>query len=730
VHGRTPVLLGALAAALLSAAPAHAVVNVTTCGELLTAMGTSNDTILIAESTPSCAGSFTLTGTNVTLEDAGGQPTFVRTGSARSLSAFNPGNLVLRNLTFTSTDGLRGGASFSGTGSLLVEGSTFTRNGGQATGGGLLAQLSGAITVTGSVFGGSGVGNSAVEAGGGAFLQTSGAAVTVTNTTFSFNRTTGADSGTGAGLYVQNPGDVVLDGDTFSENSQGPTTSAGGAGAAILGLQTTVTRSTFTGNEIRQADNADAATGVGLFVGNGGVAGPPAVLRGNTFDANEVVAAPDPSTAEGGAGGGAAILGPLTAESNRWTANTIGASALGAGSRGAGLALYVQNCSTGVPSTLRNELFRANGLDHPTGGGGGLSVQADCAHAISVDNATFRDNGVTNPLGGAAIALVGSAALTLSNSILWADTGGPEIVAEGAGSSAVVRFTDACAGGSAWPGTGNLCADPLFSDATSAVVPAGSPVVDAGSNALVPGDLTTALAGGARIAEGDCAGDAVVDMGAEELTRTCPTPDPPKTDPPATTPPVVIPPVTAPPITNPGQVLLCSGRTVQLIDLRVQGRQIALRGITLASLAGKRVKITADRGGGRWTAKVAADGSFALKVPRPKSNQTSYTAGYGKQRSSPLKITRNLTVVAEKRVAGGLRVTAVHSKGKRVAGEKATVRRQTGCDAQVTAGIAKFDKRGRLTTTLAAPAGADTIAVYRITTKTNSTFTLPIVVRR
>jgi hypothetical protein len=726
VHGRTPVLLVLLAFVL--PAPAQAI-DVADCGDLDSALSASDQSVTLQQGL-TCTGNYTITGTNLTIEGAGTGATLRPTAGGRALTGLNPGATVLRRLTVSSSDGLRGGVALSGTGSLLVEGSTFSRNGGVATGGGLRAQLSGAITVTGSTFGGAGVGNTAVDTGGGAYLQTTGGAtITVTNTTFSFNRTTDADGGAGAGLYVQNAGSVVLDGVTFSQNSQGPTTSAGGAGAAILGLQTTVTRSTFTGNEILQANTADAATGVGLLVATGGVGGPPVVLRGNTFDANEVVAAPDPSTAEGGAGGGAAVLGPLTAEGNRWTGNTIGASVLGAGSRGAGLSLYVQDCSGAVPTTLRNELFRANSLDHPDGGGGGLAVQADCPHEVLVDNATFRDNSVVNPLGGATIALSGSTTLTLTNSILWNGTAGPEIATEGADASATVRFTDACASGAAWPGTGNLCADPLFSDATSAVVPAGSPVVDAGSNALVPGDLTTTFAGGSRIADGDCTGDAVVDMGAEELTRACPAPA--GGDPPPTTPaPVVTPPVVVPPITDPGQVLLCSGRKVVLVDLRRQGRSIALTGLTLASLAGKRVKVVADHGGGRWTTKVAADGSFALKVPKPKSRQTSYTASSGKDRSSPLKVSRNLTVVSRKRVAGGLQVVAVHTKGKRVAGETATVRRQTGCDAQVAAGTVRFDRRGRITTTLPAPTGADTIAVYRITTKTNNTFTLPIVVRR
>ena len=46
------------------------------------------------------------------------------------------------------------------------------------------------------------------------------------------------------------------------------------------------------------------------------------------------------------------------------------------------------------------------------------------------------------------------------------------------------------------------------------------------------------------------------------------------------------------------------------------------------------------------------------------------------------------------------------------------------------AGTAKFDKHGRVTFPLPSPTPPDTVAVYRVTTKVNNTFTLPIVVRR
>ncbi|MCW2966914.1 MAG: hypothetical protein JWM71_686, partial [Solirubrobacteraceae bacterium] len=162
---------------------------------------------------------------------------------------------------------------------------------------------------------------------------------------------------------------------------------------------------------------------------------------------------------------------------------------------------------------------------------------------------------------------------------------------------------------------------------------------------------------------------------------------------------------------------------------RSGGREV-VSGFAAPSLIGKKVKIAGDHGAGSGSATVGKDSSFSARFPAPKSDQTSYRASYGSSRSSPLKVSRNLTIVSEKAVAGGLKVTARHSKGKRVAGQTVNVLRQTSCGKQSRFATARFDKRGEVTVVLPAPKPPDTIAVYRLNTKTNSTFTLPIVVRR
>jgi hypothetical protein len=704
VHGCTL----SLAALLLALSPAAA--QAETCAGLAAAIGVAGATVTLDEGEV-CTGNYTIAN-GVTLVGGGTGASFNTTAGGRAITGADTGAVVLRNLSFTSPDGARGGVELTGNTTPTVDNVQFLRNGGVARGGGLhvtSSAPSGTIVVRDSRFGGGGAGaNSSTFHGGGAYFEAAGAVnLELSGLTFNANTVAGGTAHWGGGLSVfGNGGSVTLRDSTFTGNVTAAAEGSAGAGAAILGTAVTVSGNTFSGNQARAADNAINTFAGGLLVsGTAGV-----TLTGNVFTGNAVLAAPDPSTTNAIYGGGALVLfSSATLEGNTWTSNAIGASAPGQ-EVGGGAVAIIGACSEPSSSTVRNDVFRAN---TSAGTGGGLFVRG-ChggGDTYAIANTTFRDNSAGT--GGAAVSVGLSAAASIFNSILW------DGAAELAGTAPDVRFSDVCAGGAPATGEGNICADPMFAGTTASVNP-GSPVIDAGSNALVPSGLTTAFGGGARLLDGTCDGNAVVDMGAAEVTGACG---------PVTTPPVT-PPVVAPPITNPGQVLLCEGRTVVLIDLRRKGRKVALRGITLAALAGKRVRITADRGGGSWRAKVAADGSFALSVPRPKSRQTSYTASYGTNRSSPLKVSRNLTIVAQKRVAGGLRVVARHSKGWRVAGEKATVRRQAGCGKQVTAASVKFDRRGRLTTVLPAPTGADTIAVYRITTKTNNTFTLPIVVRR
>lgn len=111
-----------------------------------------------------------------------------------------------------------------------------------------------------------------------------------------------------------------------------------------------------------------------------------------------------------------------------------------------------------------------------------------------------------------------------SNCIFWDNTATtyPTIHTEAGGGSNSVTFTtsdipnafpsgtwDAALGIN---GGGNIAADPLFTDAANSnyVLAAGSPCINAGSNGLVPTNITEDIAGNQRMA------DSIVDMGAYE----------------------------------------------------------------------------------------------------------------------------------------------------------------------------------------------------------------------
>lgn len=729
---RVPVLAAIAFAALCTTAEA---VTISDCNDLPAALTVSGSTVTLQQGLV-CTGNYTITGTGMILEGAGTGATFNTTGGGRALTGNAVGALTIRNLTFTSSDGARGGVSLTGATVPTIDDVLFRHNGGVAQGGGLLATVAGRITIADSTFGFIGDANSATTAGGGAYLSsTNGSAIEIARTAFSGNSTTSATNGSGGGLSATTTGPVTVDLANFTANVVAPTNSGSGGGAAISGLTVTLTDTSFSANQVRTVNGYASAQGGGLALAHGSTT-TPAVLRRNVFNNNAVVASPSPATGGFVAGGGAVIGGAAALERDTWTDNALPQNGSASFTWGAALAQRVSFCGSAV-TTLRNEFFNGNAI--ADSGDGTYFFAADCAHAAQLDNVTLRNNAVgSGAAAGAALSGVAGSTLVVTNSLFWGDTGAPELAATGGTVSA--RASDVCSGGAPFTGPGNICADPLFANGFVVVVPANSPVVDKGDNALVPADLTTSFTSGPRILDGNGDCTATVDMGAAELAdagASCPPPSPPAQTTPTTpatpsspTGPTTPVPTPAPPITNPGQVLLCAGHRVILIDVRRSAGRVTASGLAVTSLAGKRIVVTGDHGAGRRTARVAADGSFSVRFGRPRSGQTSYTAVYGKDRSSPLKLTRNLDVVAQKKTAGGLRIVARHSRGRRVSGQKVTIRRQLGCDQQTVAGTLTFDRRGRVTTVLPAPTGADTIAVYRLTTKTNNTFTLPIVVRR
>jgi len=116
----------------------------------------------------------------------------------------------------------------------------------------------------------------------------------------------------------------------------------------------------------------------------------------------------------------------------------------------------------------------------------------------------------------------------VANSILWGNTAGTGLQIYN-GNNAVILSVIYSAIQGGWTGEGNIDAAPLFVNAANGDLrlQAGSPCIDKGSNAAVPAGVLADLVRTPRIVDGNCDGNAVVDMGAYEyllpgdLNTTC-----------------------------------------------------------------------------------------------------------------------------------------------------------------------------------------------------------------
>jgi predicted outer membrane repeat protein len=187
-------------------------------------------------------------------------------------------------------------------------------------------------------------------------------------------------------------------------------------------------------------------------------------------------------------------------EGNRFSGNVAG---LGGG----GL-----HCDLSSPEVVSN-LFVGNvaECDGEACGGGGIFCTTESDLVITAN--TFYGNSATKQ-GGAIHVLVFSN-VSITNTILWENHGEGDaelsvLLADVDVSRSIVR------GG--WPGEGNLDSDPLWVDPLSGDfhLRTGSPAVDAGSN-HAPALPDTDYEGDSRIVAGMPGGDAVADVGADEL---------------------------------------------------------------------------------------------------------------------------------------------------------------------------------------------------------------------
>ncbi len=501
--GRAAVAAAATLMVIAMLAPgARAATLLTTCANFqntLTSAG-AGDTIVLTGLCTTPNANFVLPATtNLTIEGAATGTNGFDGAGVSSPALASPGGgtdgLTLSNLTFenyTSSTAVQVTSTTTTTNEFVFSGDTFSHDGGSGNGGGLSMTL--------------------FESGSCAFAR---AAVTLSNSTFS-----GDTAGAPVTAQVDGGGGAFVDIECESGS-----------------VSANVTGNTFSGDSVK-APNNRAGYGGGLVIGPAGahiIEASPVTLTqsGNLFTGNSI-------TGTNGfeyAGGGEFVDGTnMTSTGDAFIGNSLpGPAALGESSEGAGLAAFGGgNCTNqpGGPTSQAGNLVAAgNTIGAPSGtatnaDAEGAGVYVGCAVGGSGYHMTLISStvsGNTAPGTGAVAGVDGENIdfLNLQNTIVSGDNGGSELGGFNSGANVTASSSDICAIGSsttAFAGTGNICADPKLVNPTAGDVheTSASPTIDVGSNALVPGGLTTDYYGNPRIAVGRNPDPATVDIGAQE----------------------------------------------------------------------------------------------------------------------------------------------------------------------------------------------------------------------
>lgn len=420
------------------------------------------------------------------------------------------GNATITNTTFSDNRGATGGCLIAAiTGALSVTGSRFTSCGANGGAGGALyaALTGGGLTIADSTF------EDAIAATGGAVLVTTDQAVSITNSTFHDN----AAMGGGAAVYSQTAGTFTVTGSRFERNDGG----VGNAGAIIQSGDGDVAIT-----DVAFVANAAGIAGALLVSSNGACT----ITRG-TFRDNLALTGP-------GGGTYLSTMGAITITDSTFADNTA-ANAPGGGA-------YL---ASGAAVTVQGSTFAGNTAAGPAGLGGGLLATGT---GVTIGNSTFSGN-LAGAQGGALYApspttiasgtFVANGAAVDGATIFNAATVSLQASVLGA-----PAFGTGCAGAAVTSAGDNLdqdgsCAlagprdrasldpqlDPLQDNGgptpTHEPAPA-SPLVDANGGVCPPSDQR----GFARPTDGNDDGTVGCDVGAVEYVDEC-LGDPAKTTP-------------------------------------------------------------------------------------------------------------------------------------------------------------------------------------------------------
>lgn len=407
----------------------------------------------------------------------------VVTSSGTGTTAILDGFVVSCGNTSGNSMYPNGGGVYNVNGSPTFRDCRFSSNSSSNHGGGMYNE-SGSPSLTDCTFelnsAGMSVPSGSYYGGGGMYISSGNP--TLTNCTFSHNSVSGY-SGKGGAIY--NNGSMTLTNCTFTDNS---VSQDGGVGGAIcnnmLVTGVVLNQCTFSGNTAGSA-------GGGMWNDSSSSL----TLTNCTFNGN--------SAREFGGG----VYNGARSNPRPTGCTFTGNSAY----YGGGMYNSYNNNFTTI-----NCVFSGN-----QAGIAGGAIRNYHSNPVFV-NCTLSGNSAGS---GGAMDNKQTGTTTLYNSILW-NNGASAIVND----TTTTVVTYSCIEGG-WTGVGNISTDPLFanSGAGDFRLRAGSPCIDAGSNAAVPSGVTTDLDGHARFADYVCAPDCpsapagscgtapIVDMGAYEF---------------------------------------------------------------------------------------------------------------------------------------------------------------------------------------------------------------------
>jgi hypothetical protein len=393
-------------------------------------------------------------------------------------------DVEITGLTLTGGSTLASGGAIASFENLTVTGAVLTGNSAVIEGGGIYND-GGTLTIDGSTLSENSAGNTGSSngghsdtGGGGGAIFNSGTA-TITGSTLSDNFT--GTFGDGGGI-LNFGGTLTITGSILSDNS-------GEFGAGIIGFEgsaVTIANSTLSDNEASDAGGGIAHAGM-------------LTITGSTLSGN--------SAALAGGGGIYNFDGTVTIANSTLSGNSAGE--VSGDHDGGGIV------NGGGTLTLTNTTLSGNSA---TGEGGGILNAF--AGTLTLTNCTLSGN--SSGVEGGGIFNSFNSSATLNNSIVANSGSGGQIASDGAltGSHNLIE------GESPAGLSGTITADPQLGPlqfnggpTRTHALKLGSPAIDAGDNALVPGGVTTDQRGPgfARLRDGDDDGTTTVDIGAFEF---------------------------------------------------------------------------------------------------------------------------------------------------------------------------------------------------------------------